>query len=73
MVSAVRQKRQSVVKDIAKAQGIRHQWLAEQCGVSEYQFWRIEDGRQAPPEGYYERLAALFHVPVYVLIPAQES
>lgn len=54
-----------------RRQGRRNRWVADQLGVSYYAFWRYESGRSAPPEGWYERAAAILGVPVEDVMPQE--
>ncbi len=51
-------------------QRLRRDWLAQRLGVGPWTFSRIEGGRQAPPEHWYERAAAILEVPLDRILPS---
>jgi len=50
-------------------QRLRHDWLADQLGVSKWTFSRIEAGLQPAPADWYARAAAILGVPIEDILP----
>ena len=54
---------------LLEARGTRQQWLAHKLGMKESTLSRYLGGSRPAPEGFYERIADVLHVPVDFVRP----
>ena len=68
-----RRRRFSSVKQHMAEKGVTARQVAAHLGMTEWKFWRIEDGRQAAPPGYYEKIAAFIGIDASLITPDDPS
>lgn len=61
------------VAALLREQGLRHDWFAEQVGVSKWMLSHYLAGRRAIPDSFYRDASLVLRVPESLLRPASPA